>query len=82
MSTTGVNSALGFVFWVLAARLFTAEVVGLTAAIVAASTIVVLLASLGAGGTLIQSLPEQTGSSGWSRTFWAGMATAVTVQAW
>ena len=79
MSTTVVNSALGFVFWVLAARLYTAEVVGLTAAIVAAGTIVVLLASLGVGGTLIQSLPEQAGSSGWSRTVWAGMATAVSV---
>jgi O-antigen/teichoic acid export membrane protein len=77
MSTTIVNSALGFVFWIVAARLFTAQVVGLTAAIVGASTIVVLLASLGVGGTLIQSLPEQGKSAGWSRTFWAGMAVAV-----
>lgn len=77
MLTTVVNSALGFVFWVVAARLFTAHAVGLTAAIVSASTIVVLLASLGVGGTLIQSLPEQGKPEGWSRTFWAGMAMAV-----
>lgn len=77
MLTTVVNSGLGFVFWVLAARLFTADVVGLIAAIVAASTMVMLLASLGVGGTLIQSLPEQGKSAGWSRTFWAGMAIAV-----
>jgi O-antigen/teichoic acid export membrane protein len=77
MSTTVVNSALGFVFWILAARLFTAHDVGLTAAIVSASTIVVLLASLGVGGMLIQTLPRQGKPADWSRTFWAGMATAM-----
>ncbi len=45
-------------FWLLAARLFPAEIVGLTAALIAVGTIIVLLASLGVGGTLIQSLPE------------------------
>ncbi len=77
MLTTVVNSAFGFVFWLLAARLFTVQVVGLTAAIVSASTIILLLASLGVGGMLIQSLPEQGKPAGWSLTFWAGMATAV-----
>jgi len=77
MLTMVVNSAFGFVFWLLAARLFTAHAVGLTAAIVSASTIVVLLASVGVGGTLIQSLPGQVKPAGWSLIFWAGMATAV-----
>jgi O-antigen/teichoic acid export membrane protein len=77
MLTTVVNSAFGFVFWLLAARLFPVRVVGLTAAIVAAATIVVLLASLGVGGALIQSLPEHGEPSSWSLTFWAGMTTAV-----
>ena len=77
MSTTGVNAALGFVFWVLAARFFTVQAVGLTSAIISASTIVVLVASIGVGGMLIQSLPEQGESPGWSATFWAGLATAL-----
>jgi len=77
MLTTIVNSAFGFVFWLLAARLFSAQVVGLTAALTSASTIIVLLASLGVGGMLIQSLPEQAKPTGWSLTFWAGMATAL-----
>ena len=79
MSTTVVNSFFGFMFWLLAARLFPVHVVGLTAALIAASTIVVLLASLGVGGTLIQSLPGQKESASWSLTFWAGMATALTL---
>jgi O-antigen/teichoic acid export membrane protein len=77
MSTAVVNSAFGFVFWLLVARLFAAQVVGVIAAITAASSFVVLLASLGVGGMLIQSLPEQEKPAGWSLTFWAGMATAV-----
>jgi len=79
MSTTVVNSAFGYLFWLLAARLFPAPVVGLTAGLIAASTILVLLASLGVGGTLIQSLPEARMAARWSLTFWAGMATAVVI---
>jgi hypothetical protein len=60
-----VNSAFGFAFWVMAAPLFPTDVVGLTAAIIAASTIVALLASLGVGSTLTQSLPEQGLSADW-----------------
>jgi O-antigen/teichoic acid export membrane protein len=81
MSTTIVNSVFGYVFWLLAARLFPAQVVGLTAGLTAASTILVILASVGVGGTLIQSLPGAHASESWSPTFWAGMATAVTVGA-
>ncbi|HEV2029133.1 MAG TPA: oligosaccharide flippase family protein [Candidatus Dormibacteraeota bacterium] len=77
MTTTVVNSGFGFAFWVVAARLFPTEVVGVTAALMAAGTIIALLASLGVGATLIQSLPEQRSSTGWSLTFWAGMVTAV-----
>jgi O-antigen/teichoic acid export membrane protein len=76
MATTLVTSAFGFVFWMAAARLFSSSAVGLTAAITSASTIVVLVSSLGVGGTLIQSLPGQQREHGWSTTFWAGMTTA------
>jgi O-antigen/teichoic acid export membrane protein len=75
--TTVVNSAFGFVFWLLAARLFPASVVGLTAALISAGTIVVLLGSIGVGGTLIQSLPGDDRPAGWRLTLWAGMAVAV-----
>ncbi len=77
MATTVVNSALGFLYWLLAARLFPAQVVGLTAAVISASTIVLLLASLGVGGTLIQSLPQRQKPAGWSLTFWAGLTSAI-----
>jgi O-antigen/teichoic acid export membrane protein len=77
MMTTVVNSFFGFLFWLVAAHLFSAHVVGLTAALVSASTIVVLLASLGVNGMLIQSMPTQKSAEGWSTTFWAGIMIAV-----
>jgi O-antigen/teichoic acid export membrane protein len=77
MITTIINSVFGFVFWLLAARLFSAHIVGLTAALVSASTIIVLLASLGVCGMLIQSVSAQRNAEEFSLTFWAGTATAV-----
>ena len=77
MMTMIINSIFGFFFWLVAAHLFSAEVVGLTAALVSASTIVVLLASLGVCGMLIQSMPSQNNAEEWSMTFWAGIAIAV-----
>ena len=79
MSTTVVNALFGYAFWLLAARMFPVEVVGVAAGLIAVGTILVLLASLGVGGTLIQSLPATGRSAAWSLTFWAGMAVALGV---
>jgi O-antigen/teichoic acid export membrane protein len=77
MVTTVINSVFGFVFWLVAAHLFPASVVGLTAALVSASTIMVLLSSLGVSGMLIQSMSSHKDAEGWSVTFWAGIMIAV-----
>jgi O-antigen/teichoic acid export membrane protein len=77
MITTVINSVFGFIFWLVAAHLFRAEIVGVTAALVSASTIVILLSTLGVNGMLILSMPTQKSAEGWSITFWAGIATAV-----
>jgi O-antigen/teichoic acid export membrane protein len=79
MATTVVSSAFGYAFWLLAARLYNPAVVGLTAAVTSAANIMLLLSSLGVGGTLIQSLPRQPKKTEWSATFWAGMATVTLV---
>jgi O-antigen/teichoic acid export membrane protein len=75
MGTSVVPAAFGYVFWLVAARLYTPVAVGLTAALTSAATVILLLSSLGVGGTLIQSLPGQPKETEWSNTFWAGMAT-------
>jgi O-antigen/teichoic acid export membrane protein len=77
MATTIVNSGFGFFFWLVAARLFNAQAVGLTAALTSAATLVTLLSTQGVGGTLVHSLAGRTNTPVWSVTFWTGMATAL-----
>jgi O-antigen/teichoic acid export membrane protein len=79
-ATQVVSSAFGYVFWLLAAHLYSPAIVGLTAAAISATSIVLMLSSLGVGGMLIQSLPRQPKVT-WSATFWAGMATVTVFSA-
>ena len=58
MSGRGAQTALGFCFWVLAARWFRADVVGLTAAALASIMLCTQLANLGVGAALISWLPR------------------------
>jgi O-antigen/teichoic acid export membrane protein len=53
-----IGSLLGFVFWVIAAKFYTAADVGLAAAIIAAMMLLANLANLGFGFGLIRFLPE------------------------
>jgi O-antigen/teichoic acid export membrane protein len=78
VATSVVSAAFGYGFWLLAARLYSPAVVGLTAAVTSATTIMLMLSNLGVGGALIQSLPRQPKETEWPATFWAGMA-AVTL---
>ena len=80
MLTTVVQSAFGFAFWLVAARLFPAHVVGLIAA-----------HHLGQHDRRAAGQPRGWGhadpiprrpsgpSAGWSVTFWAGMVTATAI---
>ena len=53
-----ISSLLGFVFWVVVAKFYTAADVGLAAAIIAAMVLLANLANLGLGFGLIRFLPE------------------------
>ena len=59
VGTTAVNSALGFAYWWLAARLFSAHDVGLAAASIAAMSLLGTLGVLGFGTLLIGELPRR-----------------------
>ncbi len=76
VATTIVNSSFGYLFWVAVARLFSPRTVGLGSAIIAATTIVTLLAQVGVGATLIQVLPQQKSPSAWWLSLWTVVATA------
>src|SRR5436853_3285024 len=76
MITTGVNSALGYLFWLLVARSYDAHAVGVASALIAAMTVVAALADLGTSTALIQRLPAQRTDPDWSRTLTASVLTA------
>jgi O-antigen/teichoic acid export membrane protein len=76
MLTTGVNSALGYLFWLVIARTYAAYDVGVAGALIAAMTVVAALADLGTSTALIQRLPSQRTDEAWSRTLTASVSTA------
>ncbi len=76
MLTTGVNSALGYVFWLVVARSYAAEDVGIASALIAAMTVVAAVADLGTSTALIQRLPSRRTDADWSRTLTASIVTA------
>ena len=76
MLTTGVNSALGYVFWLLVARSYDAAEVGVASALIAAMTVVAAIAELGTSTALIQRLPKQRSDAAWSLTITASLVTA------
>ena len=76
MLTTGVNSGLGYVFWLVVARSYDAEEVGIASALIAAMTVVAAVADLGTSTALIQRLPSRRGDAEWSLTLSASVTTA------
>jgi len=77
MTTTVVNSAIGAAFWLVAARTFSTQAVGLGAALIAAMTLAATISTFGTGPTLIQVLPTKQAGEDWSRTFNACMGAAL-----
>ena len=57
MIGTFIMSILGFLFWMINARLFTTEQVGLATTIISATTLIVSISALGLGAGLIRFLP-------------------------
>lgn len=76
MLTTGVNSGLGYLFWLVVARSYPADEVGIASALIAAMTVVAAIADLGTSTALIQRLPSQRNDVDWSRTLTASLTLA------
>ena len=68
MATTVITSALGYVFWVIAAHLFTAREVGVVGALISVVTVVSILANLGLGQNLVARLPSSPNDEAWTQT--------------
>ncbi len=62
LGSSAANALLGFVFWIVAARFYAAEDVGLASAAISAVSLLAMLANLGLGYGLIRLLAH----SGWN----------------
>jgi O-antigen/teichoic acid export membrane protein len=57
--TTVSNGAAGFIFWIIAAKLYSNEAVGITTAILSSITLLVLLSRLGFDQSVIKFFPDR-----------------------
>lgn len=65
---TVVNSVVGFAYWIVAARLFTTDAVGVASALISAMTLASAVSNLGVGSGLVQRLPRRADGDDWSLT--------------
>lgn len=77
MGTTVVTSLLGYVYWIIAARAYPAQDVGMASALISALTLASSLANLGLGSTLVQRLLRRSFGRAWSVTLNAALLITV-----
>ncbi len=58
MLTSISTAGFGFLFWMLAARLYTAEEVGIATALISSMTLIVLLSKVGMDSSIIRFIPK------------------------
>ena len=66
MASTVVTAGLGYVFWAIAAHVFTRQQVGIGSAVISLCSTVALLTYLGSSAILIERLPAREHSSEWA----------------
>jgi O-antigen/teichoic acid export membrane protein len=72
IATTLINSALGFAFWIVAARRFPEGDVGVAAAIVAGLTLISVVTTFGITFTMVETLVDIRDAGTWSAVTTAG----------
>ena len=77
---TGVTGVLGFGYWIIAARLFSTNAVGVAGALVSATTLFSGIGQLNLSNMLMRFLPKAGGKS--RRLVLATYAFAATTSAW
>ncbi len=68
MASTIVTSGIGYLYWVLAARMYSAHDIGLASAFISAMTLTSIFANMGIGSALVQLLPRRASGHAWSLT--------------
>lgn len=72
MMSTGILSAVGFFFWIIASRLYTTEQIGLGGSLISIGSLLIAISVLGFPETLIRFLPNSNSTN-------AKVSTAITL---
>jgi O-antigen/teichoic acid export membrane protein len=78
MSTTVLTAGIGYFYWLIAARAYSASDVGLASALIAAMTLAATFSKMGIHSTFVQVLPHRAPGHAWSLTVNAGLAAGAT----
>jgi O-antigen/teichoic acid export membrane protein len=77
IATNAVTAIFGYIFWVVATRIYSPTDVGLGAALISVMTLAGSLATLGIDSTLVQLLPGSKSGRAWSLILNAGLITGL-----
>ena len=64
IGNTLLTAMVGFIFWIVAARLYTPEMIGISSAIISAMSLITIFSLLGLDISIIRYLPEQNDKTG------------------
>jgi O-antigen/teichoic acid export membrane protein len=81
MTSTVVTAGFGYVFWIIAAHVFTSQEVGIGGAVISLCSTVALLIYLGPQAMLIERLPASEDSSKWNTIVFRTCVATATVTA-
>ena len=73
MGSTVITSFIGYLYWIVAVHLYSANDIGLVSAVISATTLTSSLANPGIGSFLIQALPQRNAGRDWSITLNTGI---------
>jgi O-antigen/teichoic acid export membrane protein len=79
MSSTVVTSAIGYLYWVLAARIYSTYDVGFASVSLSIMTLTSIFANVGIGSALVQLLPQRKTGYEWSLTLNVCLAMGILV---
>lgn len=77
MSTNVITAGFGYVFWLVAAHIYSPYDVGLASAFISVLLLASTFSSLGVASTMVQMLPGRERGYAWSLTLNAGAATGI-----
>ena len=77
MGSTVITSGIGYLYWIVAARIYSPRDIGLASAFISMMTLISTVTNIGIGYALVQILPRREAGYAWSVTLNASIAVGI-----